>query len=149
MLSSAKYKEFFYKTVNYSLNNKKIEIKPYGDTVLDRIYKFIAKSFLYLFDRKLYDSIKIYLKWKARLDKINAKADEYIANTTVQQRIDRAVEIGLITKKDSENLKDTDDFSQPVEGDISREGYLNENNVQKVKRVYKKRKSNTLDKKDE
>ncbi len=138
ILSSPHYKEFFYKAIHYNIKKDKPVIKPYGNSIIDKILKSISKAYLYVFDRKLYDSIELYSKWKNKIAKINAKADEYMAKTTVQQRIDRCVEIGILSKESSENLKDNDDFSVQATPDDNTK--IVENVVQKPKRVYKKRK---------
>ena len=51
ILSSEKYREFFYKTIKYDINKPVVVIKPYGNKILDRIKEIISTTYLYLFPK--------------------------------------------------------------------------------------------------
>ena len=106
-LSSKKYKRFFYKTVKYNIGKEEIlMVKPYTNTFKDKLYYFFAETYLRFFDKKMYQSILLYKKWNGKIKNIDDKIDEYMANTTVEERIDRAHEYRILTDEDYKFLCD-------------------------------------------
>lgn len=100
ILSSEKYREFFYKTIKYGINQPVVVIKPYGNNVLDRIKEVISTTYLYLFDRKLYDNIQLFKKWRSGISSVEFQINNYMAVTTLDERADRAIVLGVIGEKD-------------------------------------------------
>lgn len=96
-LSSSKYKKYFYNAVNYTKPNKK-RIMPYGKTFVDRLKSFIAKTYIFFYDRKLYRSIKTFKKWTSHIVSSDNAIDEYFAKTTYLERNDKRLEYGIINK---------------------------------------------------
>jgi len=99
ILTSKKYQDYFYTAVNYHRNNVEPKIKPFGKSLPDRIKKFVAKAYIYLFDKKLHDAVKRFNSMKIRIGKMNNEIDEYMATITIDERTNRAKEIGIITKE--------------------------------------------------
>lgn len=58
-LSSSKYRKYFYNAVNYTKPNQN-RILPYGNTLIDKFKSYIAKTFIFFYDKKLYKSIKTF-----------------------------------------------------------------------------------------
>jgi hypothetical protein len=120
VLSSDKYKRFFYNVVNYNMANYKAvipetpTIKPYGKSFSDRFKKFVAKTYIYFFRKELYDGINLFSKWKHKIKILNEKINNYMATTTVEERINRAIELKIITADDAKDFWDTTDYSKPV-----------------------------------
>jgi hypothetical protein len=100
MLSSKKYKEYFYKAIKYERNKPEVEIiQPFGDKIWDRIKHGIATAYLYLFDRNLYDSIQLFKKWRGKISTVESQVNDYMANTTLDERADRAIALGIVEEK--------------------------------------------------
>lgn len=99
ILSSKKYKKYFFKAVNYKINNSSDEIKPFGNNLIDKINKIISVIYLRLFNNKLYESIKLFEKWKSKISTIEDKVDNYMKTTTLDERIDRSIALGTIDNK--------------------------------------------------
>jgi hypothetical protein len=99
ILDSKKYKNFFYKAVNYDRKNPEGEtIKPYSQKFLDRILKGMSIGYLYLFDKKLYENIRLFKKWSGKVSTIDTQIDEYMSITSPDERVDRGIELGVINR---------------------------------------------------
>ena len=100
LLSSEKYKKFFFKAIRYDRNKPEVEIiQPFGDKIWDRIKHGIATAYLYLFDRNLYDSIQLFKKWRGKISIVESQVNDYMANTTLDERADRAIALGIVEEK--------------------------------------------------
>lgn len=100
MISSPKYKKYFYKAVGYNLQHpEEIKIlKTKWEKILDKIEYFISKAYVFLFVREIYNNIKSFEKISKNIILLNSKIDEYFAKTTVIERLTRAYNIGIISK---------------------------------------------------
>lgn len=96
-LSSSKYRKYFYNAVNYTKPNEK-RIIPYGKTIVDRLKSYVAKVFIFFYDKKLYRSIKTFKKWTSHVVSSDNAIDEYFAKTTYLERNDKRLEYGIINK---------------------------------------------------
>lgn len=96
-LSSSKYKKYFYTAVNYTRPNSD-RVNPYSKNIIDVFKSFIAKTFIFFYDRKLYNSIKLFKKWTSKIIETDNAIDDYFANTNLFERNDRRLQYGLITK---------------------------------------------------
>jgi hypothetical protein len=99
ILSSKKYKDFFFKAVRYDRNKPEETIKPYGDGFLDKIFNVVSTIYLYLFDRKLYQSIQLFKKWRNKISTVDTQVNDYLSNTTLDERADRAIILGVVDEK--------------------------------------------------
>jgi len=104
MLKSKAYKDYFFKAIKYNLNNKNSisSIKPFSNTVLDKISIYIAKKYIYFFNKKLYNSILLYKNWNKKI----GDGQVYEKTTvTVEERLKRAVKFGVIFSPKNWNKK--------------------------------------------
>lgn len=99
MLNSEKYKDFFYKVVNYDRHTAESLIKPYTNTLKDRIFSFIAEAYVYLFKKDLYKSIQQFKRIRDGVISLDKKITEYMVNTTFDERLDKATALGIINNK--------------------------------------------------
>lgn len=99
MLNSEKYKDFFYKVVHYDRHTAESLIKPYTQTLKDRIFSFIAEAYIYLFKRDLYKSIQQFKSIRDNVISLDKKVNAYMAATTIDERADRAIQLGIIDEK--------------------------------------------------
>lgn len=98
VLNSKKFKDYFYKVVKYDLKQTaESQIKPYGNTLKDKIFAFIAKVYIYLFNRELYEHILQFQRIRDGIISMDKKVDEYMAKTTVEERLDKATQLGIIS----------------------------------------------------
>jgi hypothetical protein len=106
MLKSKAYKDYFFKAIKHNLNNKNSisSIKPFSNTVLDKISIFIAKKYIYFFNKKLYNSILSYKNWNKKIVDMDSEIDRYMKETTVEERLERAVKFGIIFSTSNVNL---------------------------------------------
>lgn len=95
-LNSPKFKEYFYKVVKYDRHAAQSLIKPYGKTMKDKIFSFIAETYIRFFNRELYQNILQFKRVRDGIITLNEKIDEYMANTTIEERLDKAASIGII-----------------------------------------------------
>jgi hypothetical protein len=106
VLSSDKYKRFFYKAINYNTAMPPVAIiEPYGKSFSDRIKNAIAKAYVYLFRKELYNAIKLFSKWKSKIKILDEKIDGYMATTTLDERLNRSKTFGIVTEKKVEAVK--------------------------------------------
>lgn len=104
IISSEKYKKSFYRAVRYNpyravrYNPKNPEqlVLPFKDNLWDKILNLISIAYLYLFDKELYRSIENFEKWKNFVNKVDGQINEYMANTTLDEREDRAIKLGVV-----------------------------------------------------
>lgn len=105
VLNSKKFRDYFYMVVKYDRHTAESLIKPYGKALKDRIYSFIAKIYIQFFNKKLYEQIQRFQKIRDGLILLDGKIDEYFENTTVDERLDRAVAIGMVTLENADAQK--------------------------------------------
>jgi hypothetical protein len=106
ILSSDKYKRFFYKVVNYdAAMPEPVAIKPYGKSFSDRVKNAIAKTYVYLFRRELHNAIILFEKWRHKIKILDEKIDGYMATTTLDERLNRSKTFGIVTEKKVEAVK--------------------------------------------
>jgi hypothetical protein len=100
IISSPKYKKYFYKAVAYNPQHpEEIKIlRTKWEKTLDKIEYFISKVYVFLFVREVYNNIKSFEKISKNIIVLNSKIDEYFAKTTVIERLERAYNIGIISK---------------------------------------------------
>lgn len=103
VLNSQKFKKMFYRVVDYNLNE--ISTPKPQNNLWGKIKKFIAKQYLRFFDKELYGSLMRFKTLSGRYQKLNTAADDYISNTTLNERGDRAVVIGVSSKNNREAHK--------------------------------------------
>jgi hypothetical protein len=96
LLSSEKYKKFFFKAIRYDRNKPEGKIEPFSNKIWDKILKGISVAYLYLFNRELYERIQLFQKWTSKVSTIETQVNEYMATTTLDERADRGVMLGVI-----------------------------------------------------
>ena len=104
VLNSPRYQKYFYNAVNYSTTQGSKPFKPFENTLFEKVKRFIAKQYLRLFNKKLYKSLQIFKSLSVKLEKIDSQIDEYMGNTTVEQRRMRAKKIGIISEEEFERV---------------------------------------------
>lgn len=107
VLNSSKFKDYFYKVVKYDRSTAESLIKPYSDTLIDRIFSFIAKAYIYLFNREVYNDILQFQRIRDGIVTLDKKIDDYMANTTPAERLDQATALGIISDKEREARRRT------------------------------------------
>ena len=106
VLQSKKYKKLFYKIVNHAYNDGlESKYKPFGNGIIDGLKKKIANLYLLLFNRELYNTLKRFKKISGEIINIDARIDNYMEQTTLDERADRALDFGVITKSNNEAQK--------------------------------------------
>jgi len=105
MLNSDKYRDYFYKVVQYDRHVAESLIKPYGNTWKDKVFAFIAEKYIRYFKRDLYKSIQQFKRIRDGIITLNSKIDEYMANTSTDERLERASTLGIIDDKRAEAQK--------------------------------------------
>lgn len=103
VLNSSKFKDYFYKVVKYDISTAESLIKPYSNTLKDRIFSYIAKAYIYLFNREVYNDILMF----QRIGALDKDIDDYMANTTPAERLDRATAFGIVSNKKREAQRRT------------------------------------------
>lgn len=106
VLSSKKYKKFFYTVVNREINDPlpSTIIKPYGNGIWDRISNFISIQYLRFFDKKQYKAILLFKKWKHKLSIMDGQIDKYMNDTSLLERSDRRLQYGIIDENRNEAI---------------------------------------------
>jgi hypothetical protein len=97
VLNSKKFKDYFYKVVKYDRSTAESLIKPYSDTLKDRIFSFIAKAYIYIFNREVHNDILLFQRIRDGIISMDKKVDEYMAKTTIEERLDKATSLGIIS----------------------------------------------------
>ena len=103
-LSSKKFRKHFYKVINYNMDynieNDVQLIKPYGVSLKDKIFSFIADKYLMFFNKKWYISIQKFKKFRDNCGTLDEKINMYMNNTTIEERLDRATMIfGIVNSE--------------------------------------------------
>ena len=94
LINSSQYKRFFYRAVNY---NPAVPEPPETPISFgDRFKIFISKIHIFLFRRDIYKKLQLFKKISAEFIEREKKIDEYMKQTNVGERIERAVELGII-----------------------------------------------------
>jgi len=96
-LTSEGFKDYFYKIVKYDRHTAESLIKPYGKSFKDKVFAFIAENYIRYFKKDLYENILQFQRIRDGIIILTNKVDEYMANTTIEERLDRATEFGIIT----------------------------------------------------
>jgi len=120
ILNSQKYKRFFYNSVKYDLSKGGSELdpyrsapfKPFKNTVLERLKRFIAEQYLRFFNKPLYRSLLIFKSLSSKYESLSTKIDEYMDTTTVKERLSRAKELGVLTEDGNKDIWLRDDNVQ-------------------------------------
>jgi hypothetical protein len=107
VLNSDKFKDYFYKVVHYDRQTAESLIKPYGTTLMDRIFSFIAKAYIYLFNREVHNDILQFQRIRDGIVTLDKKVNEYMANTTPEERLDKATALGIVSDKEREARRRT------------------------------------------
>lgn len=96
VLSSQRFKDYFYKVVKYNRLSAESLIRPYTNKVKDKLFSFIARTYIFLFNKDLYNSIKQFNQIKTGILSLDKKIDSYMEKTTLDERADRALQLGII-----------------------------------------------------
>ena len=94
LINSSQYKRFFYRAVNY--NPAVPELPETPISFGDRFKIFISKIHIFLFRRDIYKKLQLFKKISNEFIESEKKIDEYMKQTNVGERIERAVELGII-----------------------------------------------------
>jgi hypothetical protein len=98
LISSPRYKKFFYSIVGYRINQPAVKVPiTWFEKLIDKIAYNLSKLYVRIFAKNLYLNIKLFEETSKNIISFNKKIDEYMANTTLDERIDRATEFGIIS----------------------------------------------------
>lgn len=103
VLNSQNFKKYFYQVADYKLNQ--IPVPEPQNNLWVKIKKFIAKQYLRFFNKELYKSLLRFKQLSKNYCKLQVDADDYIKNTTLDERANRAVDIGISTVKNRDAHK--------------------------------------------
>jgi len=100
LISSSQYKRFFYRAVNYNPAVPELPETPlsFGD----RFKIFISKIHIFLFRRDIHKKLQTFKRISKEFIGREKKIDEYMEQTSVGERIERAIELGIISKETQE-----------------------------------------------
>jgi len=96
IINSSHYKRFFYRAVNYNPAIPELPETPlsFGD----RFKMFISKIHIFLFRRDIYKKLQLFKKISKEFIGREEKINKYMKETNVGERMDRAVELGVISE---------------------------------------------------
>lgn len=100
LISSSQYKRFFYRAVNY--NPAVPELEETKPSFGDRFKYFISKIHIFLFRRDIYKKLQLFKRISKEFVEREKKIDEYMKQTSVGERIERAIDLGIINKETQE-----------------------------------------------
>ena len=94
IINSSHYKRFFYRAVNYNPAIPELPETPlsFGD----RFKIFVSKIHIFLFRRDIYEKLQLFRRISKEFVDREKKIDEYMKQTNVGERIERAMELGII-----------------------------------------------------
>lgn len=95
LINSSQYKRFFYRAVNY--NPAIPELPELPVSFNDKFKIFISKIYIFLFRRDIYRKLQLFKKISKGFTEQEERINNYINQTNVGERIDRAVELGVIS----------------------------------------------------
>jgi hypothetical protein len=100
LISSSQYKRFFYRAVNYNPAVPELPETPlsFGD----KFKFFISKIHIFLFRRDIYKKLQSFKRISKEFIDREKKIDEYMKQTSVSERIERAVSLGIISEETQE-----------------------------------------------
>jgi len=100
MINSSQYKRFFYRAVNYNPAVPELPETPlsFGD----RVKIFVSKIHIFLFRRDIYKKLQLFKRISEEFVEREKKINKYMKQTSVGERIERAVELGVISKETQE-----------------------------------------------
>ena len=100
LISSSQYKRFFYRAVSYNPALPELPETPlsFGD----RFKIFVSKIHIFLFRRDIYKKLQTFKRISKEFINREKKIDEYMEQTNVGERIERAIELGIISKETQE-----------------------------------------------
>ena len=100
MISSSQYKRFFYRAVNYNPAIPELPETPF--TFNDRFKIFVSKIHIFLFRRDIYRKLQTFKRISKEFIDRETKIDDYMKQTTVSERMERAVSLGIISEETQE-----------------------------------------------
>jgi len=102
-----RYRKFFYAAVHYPDHDGKLSQRnePIVLPLKSKCAMFFTRIYMFIFERKLYDSLKSFENWGKVIRKQNEIMDDYVKNTTPEQRLDRALEYHIIKSEHHKKLK--------------------------------------------
>jgi len=108
-LQSQKFQKLFYRVAEIKLEKelnltKETKLSPLN-VFIGKLKKFVAKTYLRFFDKTLYDSLLRFKLLSGTFENLNEKADKYMADTTLDERADRAVALGIVKENKGEAQK--------------------------------------------
>jgi len=94
IINSSHYKRFFYRAVNYNPAVPELPETPlsFGD----RFKIFVSKIHIFLFRRDIYEKLQLFKRISKEFVDREKKIDEYMKQTNVGERVERAMELGII-----------------------------------------------------
>jgi len=100
LINSSQYKRFFYRAVNYNPAVPELPETPlsFGD----RVKIFVSKIHIFLFRRDIYKKLQLFKRISEEFVEREKKINEYMKQTNVGERIERAIELGVISKETQE-----------------------------------------------
>jgi hypothetical protein len=102
LISSDKYKKYFYNAVDYDYKRgespKPLPLKWYV-RAFDKVVYWISKAYVFLFEKELYKKIKTFETVSSGVVSLTKRMDEYIASTTSLQRLSRMQALGIISNE--------------------------------------------------
>lgn len=114
ILNSQKYKRYFYNAVKYTTTQGTAPFKPFENTLVEKIKKFVAKQYLRFFNKKLYRSLQMFRVTAVKFKQIDSQIDDYMKNTTIEQRIKRAIDVGMIQENNYKDGNEVTDRTNKV-----------------------------------
>jgi len=100
LINNSQYRRFFYRAVNYYPAIPEPPETPASFS--DRFKIFISKIHIYLFRRDIYKKLQLFKRISKEFIVMENKINEYMKQTSVGERIERAVELGVISKETQE-----------------------------------------------
>lgn len=100
IINSSQYKRFFYNVVNYNPAIPELPKTPlsFGD----RFKIFVSKIHIFLFRRDIHKKLQLFKRISLEFVEREKKINEYMKQTSVGERLERAIELGVISKDTQE-----------------------------------------------
>ena len=100
LINSSQYKRFFYRAVNYNPAIPELPETPlsFGD----RFKIFVSKIHIFLFRRDIYKKLQLFKRISEEFVEREKKINEYMIQTSVGERIERSVNLGIISEETRE-----------------------------------------------
>jgi hypothetical protein len=100
LINSSQYKRFFYRAINYNPAIPELPETPLSFGV--RVKIFVSKIHIFLFRRDIYKKLQLFKRISEEFVEREKKINEYMKQTSVRERIERAIELSIISKETGE-----------------------------------------------